>query len=239
MNQKDGYINDSSFRKLLHNDDYYRHIFKKTEKIVSVVFYILNNIDHNKKSETHVSNIASKAHFAHENALRTLEVKPLNATEVLEQFAQSLIGLDSALRIASVSGAFTADVLYTVSGQIDTVLRTLSTYISSNGGIESTLSTFDTAAERTSSTRRTAAPSGGTRAQARQSAAPSVAANTADRRTRISTILEAKGEATIKDISEIVTDCSEKTIQRELNAMIEDNVVKREGERRWSKYSLA
>jgi len=239
MNQKDGYINDSSFRKLLHNDDYYRHIFKKTEKIVSVVFYILNNIDHNKKSETHVSNIASKAHFAHENALRTLEVKPLNATEVLEQFAQSLIGLDSALRIASVSGAFTADVLYTVSGQIDTVLRTLSTYISSNGGIESTLSTFDTAAERTPSTRRTAAPSGGTRAQARQSAAPSVAANTADRRTRISTILEAKGEATIKDISEIVTDCSEKTIQRELNAMIEDNVVKREGERRWSKYSLA
>jgi len=239
MNQKDGYINDSSFRKLLHNDDYYRHIFKKTEKIVSVVFYILNNIDHNKKSETHVSNIASKAHFAHENALRTLEVKPLNATEVLEQFAQSLIGLDSALRIASVSGAFTADVLYTVSGEIDTVLRTLSTYISSNGGIESTLSTFDTAAERTSSTRRTAAPSGGTRAQARQSAAPSVAANTADRRTRISTILEAKGEATIKDISEIVTDCSEKTIQRELNAMIEDNVVKREGERRWSKYSLA
>lgn len=239
MNQKDGYINDSSFRKLLHNDDYYRHIFKKTEKIVSVVFYILNNIDHNKKSETHVSNIASKAHFAHENALRTLEVKPLNATEVLEQFAQSLIGLDSALRIASVSGAFTAEVLYTVSAEIDAVLRTLSTYISSNGGIESTLSTFDAAPTNTSAAKRTSATSVGAKAQTRQSAAPSAAANAADRRTRISTILEAKGEATIKDISEIVTDCSEKTIQRELNAMIEDNVVKREGERRWSKYSLA
>ncbi len=59
-----------------------------------------------------------------------------------------------------------------------------------------------------------------------------------DRRTRIHTILEAKGEATIKDISEIVTDCSEKTVQRELNAMIEQNVVKRHGERRWSKYSV-
>ena len=59
-----------------------------------------------------------------------------------------------------------------------------------------------------------------------------------DRRARIKTIIEAKKEATIKDISEIITDCSEKTIQRELNAMIEENIVKRQGERRWSKYSL-
>lgn len=239
MNQKDGYINDTSFKKLLHNDQYYRHIFKKTEKIVSVVFYILNNIDYNKKSETHISNIASKAHFAHENALRTLEVKPLNATEVLEQFAQSLIALDSVLRIASVSGAFSTDVLYTVSGEIDTVIRSLSTYISSNKGIESTLSTFDdapvTASQRQ---KRTASSHSPVRTSTGQPLTASVPTNSADRRTRIRTILEAKGEATIKDISEIVTDCSEKTIQRELNTMIEDNVVKREGERRWSKYTL-
>ena len=85
MNTKDITINDSNFKKLLHNDNYYRHIFKKTEKIISVVFYILNNIDSNKKSETLISNIASKAHFAHENALRTLEVKPVSSKEVLEQ----------------------------------------------------------------------------------------------------------------------------------------------------------
>ncbi|MCA9366403.1 hypothetical protein KC722_02375, partial [Candidatus Kaiserbacteria bacterium] len=59
-----------------------------------------------------------------------------------------------------------------------------------------------------------------------------------DRRERINTVLEAKGQANIKDIAAIITDCSEKTIQRELNAMIEDNVVKRHGERRWSTYSL-
>ena len=59
-----------------------------------------------------------------------------------------------------------------------------------------------------------------------------------NRRERIKTILEAKKEASIKDISDIITDVSEKTIQRELTAMIEDNIVKRHGERRWSKYSL-
>ncbi len=238
MNQKDGYINDSNFKKLLHNDEYYRHIFKKTEKIVSVVFYILNNIDHNKKSETHISNIASKAHFAHENALRTLEVKPLNATEVLEQFAQSLIGLDSVLRIASVSGAFSGEVLSTVSAEVDAVLRSLSAYMSDNTGIESTLSTFDTPIASPQKQKRAAPAHSPMGTSTGTATAASVPANTADRRTRIRTILEAKGEATIKDISEIVTDCSEKTIQRELNAMIEDNVVKREGERRWSRYSL-
>ena len=51
-------------------------------------------------------------------------------------------------------------------------------------------------------------------------------------------ILEAKGQASMKDIATIISDVSEKTIQRELNAMIEDNIIKRQGERRWSVYSV-
>ena len=59
-----------------------------------------------------------------------------------------------------------------------------------------------------------------------------------DRAARIKTVLEAKPAATIKDISEVITDVSEKTIQRELNSLIEKGQVIREGERRWSKYSV-
>ncbi len=236
MNAKDTNINDNNFKKLLHNDDYYRHIFKKTEKIVSVVFYIVQNIDHNKKSETHISNIASKAHFAHENALRSLEVKPMNSKEVLEQFAQALIGLDSVLRIAGASGVFSAEVLHVVTAEIDSVLRSLSGYMSPEVGVESSFLQNVSAPE--APIRKASAPVQNTaRKTASQASQPPV--NSADRRTRIQTILEAKGEATIKDISEIVTDCSEKTIQRELNAMIDENIVQRQGERRWSKYSLA
>ena len=115
MNTRDNSISDNNFKKLLNNDNYYRHIFKKTEKIVSVVFYILNNVEIDKKSETLVSNIASKAHFAHENALRTLEVKLVSSKEVLEQFAQSLVGLDSTLRIAAATGFIGQDVLSTIT----------------------------------------------------------------------------------------------------------------------------
>jgi DNA-binding transcriptional ArsR family regulator len=60
-----------------------------------------------------------------------------------------------------------------------------------------------------------------------------------DRAERIKTVLEAKPNATIKDIAEVITDVSEKTIQRELNSLIEKGQVIREGERRWSRYSVS
>jgi hypothetical protein len=52
-------------------------------------------------------------------------------------------------------------------------------------------------------------------------------------------LLKKKKELTIKDIAQVIKDCSEKTIQRELIAFIDSGVLKRTGERRWSKYSLA
>ncbi len=239
MNTKDITINDNSYQKLLHNDEYYRHIFKKTEKIISVVFYILNNTDTDKKTETHIGNIAGKAHFAHENALRSLEVKLANSKEVLEQFAQALIALDSTLRVASASGVISTEVLYVVTAEIDTVLRGLSKYIANESNTIPVMSVEPSATiqrRRTTSERTTV--SGRNTSGSEQTAPPKVHPSP-DRRTRIRTILEAKGEATIKDISEIITDCSEKTVQRELQAMIEDNIVKRQGERRWSRYSIA
>ncbi len=44
-------------------------------------------------------------------------------------------------------------------------------------------------------------------------------------------------EFTIKDISHEVSGCSEKTIQRELVSMVTSGVLKKRGERRWSRYS--
>lgn len=59
-----------------------------------------------------------------------------------------------------------------------------------------------------------------------------------NRQNIIIALLKKKKDLTIKDISDVIKDCSEKTIQRELNSFIVEGVVKRTGERRWSKYSL-
>jgi hypothetical protein len=55
----------------------------------------------------------------------------------------------------------------------------------------------------------------------------------------IISMLKGGLKLTIKDFSKNIRDCSDKTIQRELLSMVSKGVLKKEGERRWSKYFLA
>lgn len=59
------------------------------------------------------------------------------------------------------------------------------------------------------------------------------------RRTRILKLVKDNREIMIKDIAIHFADLSEKTLQRELVALVESGVLKKTGERRWSRYSLA
>jgi hypothetical protein len=60
-----------------------------------------------------------------------------------------------------------------------------------------------------------------------------------ERRDAIMRTIRSKGKVTIKDISEHITGCSEKTIQRDLQELIHHGVLIREGEKRWAVYKLA
>jgi len=52
-------------------------------------------------------------------------------------------------------------------------------------------------------------------------------------------LLKRKKEIMIKDVSPLISGCSEKTIQRELLAMVAAGILKKIGEKRWSRYTLA
>ncbi len=58
------------------------------------------------------------------------------------------------------------------------------------------------------------------------------------RREKIIAVVRTRGNVTIKDILGEVKDCSEKTIQRELIQLVLEGVLKKTGERRWSRYSI-
>ncbi len=58
------------------------------------------------------------------------------------------------------------------------------------------------------------------------------------RRNSVLVLLSGKSPITIKDIVKVVTDCSEKTIQRELSAMVDEGILEKSGKRRWTTYSL-
>ncbi len=58
------------------------------------------------------------------------------------------------------------------------------------------------------------------------------------RREQILALFVKGVDVSIKDIASRIRGCSEKTIQRELNSLLYDNVIERIGEKRWSRYVL-
>lgn len=72
-----------------------------------------------------------------------------------------------------------------------------------------------------------------------QSVAPSDLKDRKEKRKNaIIALLSTKSGLTVKDFLAVISDCSEKTIQRELIELVAGGVLKKEGERRWSRYSL-
>jgi hypothetical protein len=59
-----------------------------------------------------------------------------------------------------------------------------------------------------------------------------------DRRKIILALIKQKPSLTVKDIVKSIPQVSEKTIQRELLAMVAEGILLKKGERRWSTYSL-
>lgn len=59
-----------------------------------------------------------------------------------------------------------------------------------------------------------------------------------ERKSAILEVFKARKVAIIKDFSGVIRNCSEKTIQRELLKMVHGGILKKEGEKRWSHYSL-
>ena len=60
-----------------------------------------------------------------------------------------------------------------------------------------------------------------------------------ERKQAILALIKSKKKVNIKDISIFIKDYSDKTLQRDLTAMVKAGVLKKEGERRWSQYLLA
>ncbi len=59
------------------------------------------------------------------------------------------------------------------------------------------------------------------------------------RKEAILDVLQGGRELGIKDVASYIVGCSEKTVQRELAALVTSGLVKRLGDKRWSRYALS
>ena len=58
------------------------------------------------------------------------------------------------------------------------------------------------------------------------------------RQEEILSVIKDKGEVYIKDISTLLREYSEKTIQRELSSLVAVGVLEKKGDKRWTTYRL-
>jgi DNA-binding transcriptional ArsR family regulator len=240
--------NNIKVTRLANDSGYYNNVFKKTEKILSVILYILSETKDTKNNEMLSLTIKDKTLKAHEVSLETLTAQGHEESEAIAKFQHTIVSLDSTLRLARVANLIPEDLHTIVADQLDTVLRYVNHHYLAKQGISvGELLDDETSGSAKKPTKSAVSTTRPTNRQRRvnipagdiSTDAYLVYSQMTDRAERIKTVLEAKPQATIKDIAEVITDVSEKTIQRELNSLIEKGQVTREGERRWSRYSAS
>ncbi len=229
-------------QEVLANDaEYFKYIFKKTEKIVCAVFFILRTDIPKDTKDSVIVRVEESAHVLMDTAYQCLKTPYAFRDSHVNDHAFALIELESRLRMLNAAQYLRTDLLEVFIHEIDSVMRMLRRYrqteevnpLLKEEAAGSPLGVLG-AVRREREVRQ--------RKEERPVGAPTVAVGLSQntgRRERIIAVIRDKGEATIKDVSEHITDCSEKTIQRELIDLIKDGLVVRNGERRWSKYSLS
>jgi hypothetical protein len=240
-------------KRLSNDKEYFSNVFKRIEKIVSVIFYITANLEDKKDNVVHSDIIKDRALQVHEVSLETLRLQTQDMEDGLRELLHTLVALESTLRIAEAAKIIPVHINQLIFEQLIGVERYITNHYLEERGVsleDAQMLNIISKQKHLPATTNTVTrrvPTNGNATRRRPVNIPSndissdaylVYSQLTDRAERIKTVLEAKPQATIKDIAEIITDVSEKTIQRELNSLIEKGQVHREGERRWSKYSV-
>lgn len=227
---KDNIIRHLKTSEMIEDKEYYKYVFKKTERIYFALIYIFNNKDYIKDStiEESIKDVLKETHVA---VIGTLSMNRSELAQNVSKICLKYITLQSYIRIASASSTISQEHVDIFNHEIESVIRLLRTYdtvplIQSEAGMGVSVITKTKDSVRHSTIN-----------QGKETLRP--LENVMDRKGQIISIIEDKKSVTIKDISDVIKDFSEKTIQRDLMTLIDEQKVIKEGERRWSRYRLA
>ncbi len=230
--------------KLIYNEDYYRHVFKKTEKIVAATLYLIEAVPEPKRQNKLLSDIEQIAHQVHDLTLESLASNAFRAGPGLQSLTHSYIRLTSKLLLGEAITLLPPDLVPVLNAEIEGVLRSLAKYLkpkdlTASSGRDYLIAPTPialTSSPHQSQSRPT--PSRPVNTLSKKDGSTATPEHRQSRRMQIIDVLRDKGTAPIKDIADSIADCSTKTVQRELGNLIKDNVVIRIGEKRWAKYAL-
>lgn len=234
MDAKETLLQAGQQYRVVEDSEFYKYIFKKTEKIVCAVFYIARSDSHVEYNDDVVSDLERSAKTLLEVTLVSLKGQRSRMDVYAKDIQHSIIALESRLRIAYASRVLPEGYLEVFLHELDTVQRALKKYTddTDRNPLSSDVEQSESPRERRVLTKPRQFDNAREEGRGEKVTIRS-------RKDRIVDIIKDRGEAMIKDIAGMITDCSEKTIQRELITLIKDGIIVRDGERRWSKYRLS
>lgn len=220
-------------------EEYLVYIFKKTEKITAALYLVSGLL---KDDEPLKWELRDRGMDLISSSFTASSSMPGDKNAVIQSIFSSALETMSLLNVAKVSNLISEMNHKLLVREIDNILSLLRDQLAKNAekaGYVLSEAFFKTPSLYTTGFKpadRKDAPEAisdnVTRAQ------PKNDEKRTGRQENIITILKGQSNLTIKDFSKVITDCSEKTIQRELLDLVQKGVIKKEGERRWSRYSL-
>lgn len=238
-------LEKSIFSNIFEKDIRRVYIYKKTERLAKAIHLVAPAFRNSPALRDRMDLIA----------VSLVDAAILPPTSARDALSRELLALSSVLSIARTSGMLSSMNAELIAREAHLLLQEIAAYeeprlflddtptlamlakeLASerhNGPVSIPDQSFDlTPATRTRMT-STKMP-----AQSKGHDKGHISDKSGSRRDAIRSVLRSKGPSYIKDISTVIRDVSEKTIQRELQSMVEEGSVLRVGERRWTTYAL-
>ena len=233
---EDFVLEKSIFNNVFEKDIRRVFIYKKAERLAKAIHLIAPAFSESQSLKNRMDEIA----------IGLVDAAIVPSSSARAALSRELLALSSALSMAQTGGFLSAMNTELIAREAHTLLQEVAGYEEPRLFLEEapTLASIARSAQETQQEPETPRPLRNVRP-----ADPAVrihkghhkkdTGHVKDRIESILSVIRSKGQASIKDISTLIRGVSEKTIQRELSALIESGVIERKGERRWSVYSLA
>ena len=246
----DGFVLDKTiFSNIFQKDIRRVYIYKKAERLAKAVHLIAPGFSNSSSLRNRVDQVA----------VALVDAAILPPALAREALSRELLALSSLLAIARTGGLLSSMNTEVIAHEAHLLLEEIAGYESPRLALEDTptLASLQKAAptltERSGSSYESiprTMPKKAPELKVAKEAAlqghkgqikdmkTSESSQSTSRRQAILSVLQSKGAVYIKDVSTVIREVSEKTIQRELQAMVAEGLVAKEGERRWTTYSL-
>ncbi len=209
------------------------YALKKTEKIVQAIYLVTSHLNDTEplKIELREKSLSLLSYSLALNSENSYERQ-----ELVRSFLSTGVEISSLMRVASVSGNISTNNATILSNEIESVASHVREKVFPQDSTKGLILSKDFFATDIPEFEKN------DKGQNMVNKGLKMAVKQKDRKNsrqhEILDLLKKQSHLTIKDFARVISDCSEKTIQRELIDLVEKGVVVREGERRWSRYSL-